>query len=185
MNAPPSPTELEQALATLRNAIGSATKGLPEEIFLFVSSLTPMVNVDLLIRDEAGRTLLTWRHDRFYGPGWHIPGGIIRFKERFETRIAAVAAGELHARVGFDPAPLCTHEIFNSTRDIRGHFISMLYACRLESPLDESRRFDAATPRNGDWAWHERCPDNLIRVHEIYRTHISPSPSAPEARALP
>ena len=58
-----------------------------------------MINVDLLIRDDTDRTLLTWRHDAFYGPGWHVPGGIIRFKESAANRIAAVAQGELGTKV--------------------------------------------------------------------------------------
>ncbi|AOZ50330.1 NUDIX hydrolase [Chromobacterium vaccinii] len=179
-----SPEAVLQAIETLREAVGSARDGLPEEVFLFVSSLTPMVNVDLLIRDDQGRTLLTWRHDRFYGPGWHIPGGIIRFKESSAERIAAVAAKELGVEAAFDPRPLCQHEIVNHSRDVRGHFISLLHECRLRTPPDEARRFDPASPRDGDWAWHRRCPDNLIRVHEIYRAFIdgeqggSPLPSA-------
>lgn len=170
--SPVSAAAIAQAISTLREAVGSARNGLPEEVFLFVSSLTPMINVDLLIRDDTGRTLLTWRHDCFYGPGWHIPGGIIRFKESSAERIAAVAAKELGAQVSFDPRPLCQHEMVNHSRDIRGHFISLLHACRLIAPLDEARRFDTAAPRDGDWAWHQGCPENLIYVHEIYRPYI-------------
>lgn len=41
-----------------------------------------MVNVDLLIKNvSSNETLLTWREDEYYGPGWHVPGGIVRFKE--------------------------------------------------------------------------------------------------------
>ncbi|UTH76704.1 NUDIX domain-containing protein [Chromobacterium sp. IIBBL 290-4] len=164
---------IRQAIETLREAIGSAREGLPEEVFLFVSSLTPMVNVDLLIRDDAGRTLLTWRHDRFYGPGWHVPGGILRFKESSAARIAAVAAHELGAEVDFDPVPLCRHELVNASRDVRGHFISLLHACRLRSAPDERKRFNPAAPRHGDWAWHQACPPDLIPVHEVYRGFIN------------
>lgn len=169
---------IRQAIATLSEAVGSARHGLPEEVFLFVSSLTPMVNVDLLIRDDEGRTLLTWRHDRFYGPGWHVPGGILRFKESSAARIAAVAAHELGAEVDFAPNPLCRHELVNANRDVRGHFISLLHACRLKSTPDPARRFDPASPRHGDWAWHARCPDLLIPVHEVYRALINGDPEA-------
>lgn len=170
-----SPEALQAAIATIRDAVGSATRGLPEEVFLLASSLTPMINVDLLIQDEDGRSLLTWRHDRFYGPGWHIPGGIIRFKESAASRIAAVAAGELGASVSADSSPIGLHEITNPNRDIRGHFISLLYACRLSSPLDEARRFSAEAPRNGDWAWHDRAPDDLIAQQRIYIPDINRS----------
>jgi ADP-ribose pyrophosphatase YjhB (NUDIX family) len=160
------------AIATLQAAVGSATRGLPEEVFLFVSSLTPMLNVDLLIRDADGRTLLTWRHDAFYGPGWHIPGGIIRFKELAANRIAAVAASELGAEVSFRPDPLCICELFNNTRDVRGHFVSQLFDCTLLSELDPARRFDANAPCNGAWLWHDSAPDNLIPAQERFRPFI-------------
>ena len=53
----------------------TANNGLPHDLFVFVSRLTPLVNVDLLIQDPHHGTLLTWRHDETYGPGWHVPGG--------------------------------------------------------------------------------------------------------------
>lgn len=40
-------------IAPLEAAIGDPCQGLPEEVFLFVSRVTPMINVDLLIQDEA------------------------------------------------------------------------------------------------------------------------------------
>lgn len=163
---------IRQAIATLQAAVGSATQGLPEDIFLFVSGLTPMMNVDLLIRDGDGRTLLTWRHDAFYGPGWHIPGGIIRFKETAASRIAAVAAIELGAKVRFRPEPLCIRELFNTSRDVRGHFVSQLFACNLVSPLDHNLRFDLQAPRNGAWLWHYHAPANLIPAQEGFRQFI-------------
>ncbi|HMV62248.1 MAG TPA: NUDIX domain-containing protein [Rhodocyclaceae bacterium] len=171
----PSPDALREAIATLRAALGPAPRdGLPEDLFLFVSSLTPLVNVDLLIRDDAGRMLLGWRHDAFYGPGWHVPGGIIRFREDAATRIAAVAARELGARVRFEPEPLCIHEIVNDVREERGHFISMLYACTLDTPPDERLRFDPSAPVDGAWAWHAACPDPLIDAHDLYRPWLGP-----------
>ncbi len=69
------------ALAQLESAIGDPREGLPEDIFRFVTRIAPIVNVDLLMQDEAGRTLLTWRADEHFGAGWHVPGGIIRFEE--------------------------------------------------------------------------------------------------------
>jgi ADP-ribose pyrophosphatase YjhB (NUDIX family) len=180
MNQAPVPDEaIRQAIATLQAAVGSATRGLPEDIFLFASSLTPMLNVDLLIRDSAGRTLLTWRHDAFYGPGWHIPGGIIRFKETAASRIAAVAANELGAEVRFRSEPLCIHEFFNTSRDVRGHFVSQLFACTLVSPLDPALRFDLQAPRNGAWLWHDQAPANLIHAQESFRQFIDATPHDP------
>lgn len=169
----PPADRLTAAIAFIDAAASTTTAGLPEPIFQLVSRLTPLVNVDLLILDDAGRCLLTWRDDAFYGPGWHVPGGIIRFRERSAERIAAVAAGELGATVEADPSPLAVHEIFHPHRDVRGHFISLLFGCRLLSPLDERRRSGPDGPRHGDWAWHAGAPTNLIEQHRIYGRYLS------------
>ena len=147
-------------------------KGLPEEVFLFLTQLTPMVNVELLIKDRLKGTLLTWRHDEFYGPDWHLPGGIIRFKELAETRVKKVAEKELDATVSFLNKPLEINEIMNKDRDVRGHFLSLLYECKLTSPLNEANMFDINSPKNGSWRWFQSCPENLIYQHEIYRDKI-------------
>ena len=76
--------------------------GLPDEVFYYISRTTPLVNVDLLIKDENGRTLLSWRNDRYAGKGWHVPGGIVRFKETLETRVQKVAEIEVGVNISFE-----------------------------------------------------------------------------------
>lgn len=162
----------QKILDRVYNSIKNPKEGLPEEVFIFISKVTPLINVDLLIKDHNGRTLLTWRDDKFYGPGWHVPGGIIRYKEKISDRIRKVALTELGTDVEFEREPICINEIFDE-RDERGHFISLLFRCKLLSPPDQKLRYSGIeTPKNGMWMWHERCPENLIKVHEIYRNYI-------------
>lgn len=172
MSVPPDAGELHRLIGLLEAVIVDPSAGLPEELFLFVSRLTPMVNVDLLIRNPQGQTLLTWREDEFYGPGWHVPGGIVRFKESASSRIVAVARNELGARIEFDEKPLAVSEIMSATRNTRGHFISLLYACRLASPPDAGLQWREGRPRRGQWAWHSGCPADLISAQALYRAHI-------------
>jgi ADP-ribose pyrophosphatase YjhB (NUDIX family) len=148
--------------------IGNPIDGLPEQLFLFVSRNTPLVNVDLLIRDDCARTLLTWRSDQFYGPGWHVPGGIIRYKETAGNRIRIVAQSELGATVEFDSSPNFDQESFDTYRRERGHFISLLYRCRLTSELDPHRQFTEGTPSPNQWKWHKSPPSNLLREQRAY-----------------
>ncbi len=165
--------DLNTHFSAILAAVGNARQGLTKSVFLFVSQLTPMVNVDLLIRNQAGQTLLTWREDEFYGPGWHVPGGVIRFKELVETRIQQVAQAELGVSVQAEKSPLCVREVMASNRDIRGHFISMLYRCDLKSALNDAQRYQIdALHQNGRWEWHDRCPDNIISQHEMYREYM-------------
>jgi colanic acid biosynthesis protein WcaH len=147
-------------------------EGLGEELFLLVSKLTPMVNVDLLIKDEDNQTLLTWRHDAYYCGGWHLPGGIIRFREHFSDRLHAVAKEELGSDVDFVPSPIAINEIIHPTRRARGHSISLLFRCTLLSEPRYDLKFHYGDPQPGQWKWHSCCPENLLDVHDIYRPHI-------------
>jgi ADP-ribose pyrophosphatase YjhB (NUDIX family) len=147
----------------------NATIGLPEELFLYVSSITLLVNVDLLIKDDQGRVLLTWRDDSYYGSCWHVPGGIIRFKETFVDRIHAVASIELGATVKADASPLAINQIIHPSRAVRGHFVALLFKCTLISAPDEVRRFKSGSPLPGQWYWHEAPPQNLLAIQDTYR----------------
>jgi len=167
--------DTDAAIATLLEAVPEPTQGLPENVFYYISRTTPLVNVDLLIKDETGRTLLSWRNDPHAGTGWHIPGGIVRFKESFETRVKKVAELEIGTEIQFDPAPIAIHQIILPERDIRAHFISLLFRCFLPGtfiPKNEClNRGDA-----GYLAWHAHCPQDLISVQDIYRKHIEGDP---------
>lgn len=156
----------------LQAVTGDPTKGLPEEVFLYTSQITPLVNVDLLIKDEVNGVLLTWRDDDPYDVGWHIPGGIIRYKETFSDRIHALARQELGAHVEHDPHPIAINQVIHPTKTIRGHLISLLFACRLISPPAETLAM-FGQPRRGQYQWHKTCPDNLISVHNMYRTNFT------------
>ena len=121
---------IAEAIAILDKKIVNPQAGLPDEVFRFVSRTTPLVNVDLLIKDDSGRTLLSWRDDRYSRTGWHLPGGIIRFKETLGTRVKKVAELEIGVEIKFDPSPIAINQIINE-HDTRSHFISILYKCFL------------------------------------------------------
>jgi colanic acid biosynthesis protein WcaH len=157
---------LTSAVAVINELLPNSKEGLPDEVFYLMSRLTPLINVDLLIVNEQNQKLLTWRDDQFYGPGWHIPGGIIRFKELAETRIIKVAELELGATVCCDARPLVVREIMNPKRDIRGHFISMVYKCKLTSQLrSEMEASNAEATLKGQWQWFSAMPSNMIKQH--------------------
>ena len=51
---------LRRGIEALEAGQGDPRRGLPDDVFLFVSRIVPLVNVDLLIQDDRSRTLLTW-----------------------------------------------------------------------------------------------------------------------------
>ena len=144
-------------------------KGLPFELFRFLSRIMTLVNVDLLVQDLELGTLLTWRDDENYGPGWHVPGGIIRYKETAEARIRATAQRELGADVEFDSQPISIEQLIDPIQRERGHMVSLLYRCRMSGAPSEQLRWNPEAPAAGQWAWHRECPANLIPEHDHYR----------------
>jgi len=163
---------LDEYIAAIESAVGDPTNGLPQPVFDLLCRLTPMLNVDLLIRNERGETLLTWRHDELY-LGWHIPGGVVRFKEQMADRVAAVAKAELGVSVRIlKPDPVAITQVIQPVRRARGHFVSFLFECELASPLDETQRFEGGEPRDGQWAWHASYPPAMIGSHAMYRRFI-------------
>ena len=117
---------IADAIAVLDKHVPNPSMGLPDEVFFYISKTTPLVNVDLLIKDENGRTLLSWRSDQYCGKGWHVPGGIIRFKEMLETRIKKVAETEIGTNISFEPIPIAFNQCIQPDLINRGHFITFL-----------------------------------------------------------
>lgn len=137
-----------------------------------VSSLVPIVNVDLLVRDEQGRILLSWRDDPFFGKGWHLPGGCIRFKETMEERVRQTAMKELHAEVIYERKPIAIRDVIlekdSEFPKLRAHHVAILFSCKiLENYMVDNR--DLSEKDAGFLKWFLKMPDELLKVHDCYR----------------
>ncbi len=164
--------ELQQEL--LKENINPCN-GLPEDLFLFSTTLAPVANVDLFITDTKKRVLLSWRDDEHYGKGWHIPGGCLRLKETMESRIQKTAIKELDCKVSYNPQPLLVKELIlknerpwlNNQLE-RSHNISILFNCKLpEDYIIKNSTEDEHT--SGFLKWFNRVPNDLLEAHkDIY-----------------
>lgn len=153
---------LERALMMIKDP----QAGLPDAAFAFALRITPMINVDLFVRDEQGRTLLSWRDDA-YGTGWHVPGGIIRLNEAAATRISIVARDELGLRIEAENSPCHVHE--HHAGYARGHFISLIYRCRpISNFLRPSILGNVKDPQPGQISWFSTRPINLYPQQKTY-----------------
>lgn len=152
--------------------------GLGKDLFLFSSTLTPIINVDLLVTNEKHQILLAWRDDPHTGTGWHIPGGCIRFMETAEERIQKTAQEELGTMVGYYAEPIQVFEIFfprvrkgiTDQRE-RAHFITLAYECYLPVGVCWKNNKQAGEP--GYLHWFETLPNNLLEVQNCYRAKWS------------
>lgn len=140
---------------------------LGTEVFHLVSSLIPIINVDLLIRNEFDHILLSWRDDEYAGKGWHVPGGVVRHKESLEERIINTSIEEIGVVVDYNMEIISVQEIIDYTKNIRSHFISLLFDCFLQSNV-KIKNING----KGQLTWFDSCPNNLLKYHECYRRYI-------------
>ena len=135
--------------------------GLGNELFLFASTLTPIVNVDLFVFNENGQILLKRRNDPYCGMGWHTPGSCIRFGETIQERIHRTALGEIGIDVYAENIPFGVYEFIRpyeiegiGNQNERAHFISLPFKCKL---IDEQGGL------LGDLKWFDELPDDFVR----------------------
>lgn len=152
-------------------------EGLPEELFVLATTLMPVTNVDLLISDKNGRILLSWRDDKFYGKGWHIPGGCVRLQKYWKDRIQKTAIKELRSEVLFDEKPIAVFEsMTNSYRPSlknqleRSHNTSVMFNCTMPQRyvIDNG---SLGEHDEGYLKWSDHVPDDLLLCQkELYGT---------------
>ena len=158
------------------NIVFSPINGLGKRLFLIVSQLTPICNVELVIKNNLNKILLIYRDDEFYGPGWHLPGGIIRFRENVKSRIFVTLGKELKIKKGDlkNLKLISCYEIINSKRILRSHFLSLVYLVKLSRRSNNFPFFDKdKVYRHGDIAYHNKCPNNIIKEHIRFKKIIN------------
>ena len=68
---------------------------LPQREFLEVVARTPLVSIDLIVRDGAGRVLLGLRRNAPARGCWFVPGGCVRKNETLDTAFTRITLDEL------------------------------------------------------------------------------------------
>lgn len=74
---------------------------LPAEEFLKIVETTPLVSIDLILRDQADRILLGRRNNEPAKGSWFVPGGRIMKDETFPQALERIVRTELGS--GIDP----------------------------------------------------------------------------------
>lgn len=169
-------SEAIQSLKTEMKLAGiNQEQGLGTELFLFSSTLAPVVNVDLLVTDRRQRILLSWRQDDYTETGWHVPGSCIRFNESLEDSIQRCAQNELGTTVFHSIEPIKVYEFLWKTyrpnitdQRERAHFITLVYSCFL--PEDYSfEKYNPPDGHSGHLKWFDTMPEDILPIQICYK----------------
>lgn len=68
---------------------------LPRDDFAHVLRATPLVSIDLIVRDESGRVLVGLRRNRPAQGYWFVPGGRIHKDEILDAAFLRISKDEL------------------------------------------------------------------------------------------
>jgi len=136
----------QKQLVTLLEKIENPQQGLPQSVFDALVKIVPFISCELIIVNKKG-ILLTWREDKWW-KGWHIPGGLLRYKESLDNRIKEVADKELGIKIKK------YRFLFNMNymEDSRGHSVSFVFLCSTDE-----------TPRDGQF--FKKMPEDIIIEH--------------------
>ena len=166
--------EITLLVNKLRKLQIDSYNGLPEELFLFISSMVPIPNIDLWITNDKNQILLSWRDDEYYGKGWHFPGGCIRYGETMMERVQKTALEEVGTHVVVQSEkPIAIKDVIRGENDKqmykkeRGHNITILFKCRLPEQFEIDNKEKKQTDR-GYLKWFDDVPDNILKVHAVY-----------------
>ena len=164
---------LNDAIEYIRSCDIQPQGGLPENLFLMISGLVPLVNVDLLVTNSRGQLLLSRRNDRFFEKSWHIPGGCLRYGDSFAKRITETAERELRAKVSFDEQPLAVRNVWRGANasqehpNERGQNIAILFACRLPEDY-QIENFGKQEDEDGYLKWFDTLPVDFMKIQHVY-----------------
>lgn len=170
---------LKEAVEQLRQAELDASNGLPQELFLFVSALVPLPNVDLLIVNAQKQILLSRRNDGFFQKSWHIPGGCMRYGETFENRIQETARHELGSFVHFETEPIAVRNVIRGINPRqehpmeRGHNVAILFRCTLPDDYKIDNH-GLGESDNGYLKWFDTLPDDFMQIQNVYADILTP-----------
>ena len=170
---------------------------LEESKFLEIVRNTPLVAIDLVVRNENNEILLGLRKSGPAEDTWFVPGGRILKDEKFDDAFRRITKEELGVAVDVNDARrfgVFEHHYkgnFSGLPDITTHYVTLAYTLKLSAPHPEMPR-----TQHSDYRWlseKELLRDekvhpytkayfqrgitletgNLIGLYNIYQTAIS------------
>ena len=141
---------------------------LPLEAFRTVVELTPLVSLDFLVRDRAGRVLLGYRRNRPAQGSWFVPGGRLGKNETRREAFARLTQLELGVQLDLDRARFIgvfEHlyaDNFSGDAQFGTHYVVLAYL--IEADLAELRL--PGDDQHSDYCW--MSDDEMLSRDDVH-----------------
>jgi colanic acid biosynthesis protein WcaH len=143
---------------------------LSREEFAQVVRLTPLVSIDLVVRDGARRMLLGLRENRPAQGCWFVPGGRIGKNEHIEQafrRICALELGREFPLSAARPLGVFEHLYEDNFAGLPGfgtHYVVLAYGIDIDADT-----LDLPTLQHSRYTW---LSDEAIGAHPGVHPHV-------------
>ena len=147
---------------------------LDDKTFLEIVKSTPLVSIDLVMRNTAGEVLLGKRVNRPAKGDWFVPGGRIRKNEHIWDSISRISKAELGVSVtrgNLRFLGVFEHiydDNFFEEEEVKTHYVVLAYECHLE---DDARiELDSQHSETKWWSVKELL--NSPDVHDYTKAYF-------------
>ena len=138
---------------------------LSKEEFLKVIEATPLVSIDLIVRNPQGHILMGKRKNQPAKGSWFVPGGRIRKGEDVNTALTRTGKEELEVKLTMDDVRFIGvfdhmyKENFAEAEGISTQYIVLAYECYMDLAYD-------TLPLKQHSSWRYFCESQQNEVHE-------------------
>ncbi len=148
-------------LARLLGIVTNEDEGfIPDPAYRPMHKLVPWPAVEVLIYDENGRFILTYRDDDF--KGWHIPGGYMKPNESYQDACDRNVRKEKIANAVTNLQLIATH-VWLEGEHPYSYPISLIIACKAVGEIVE----------RCDLRWFGEIPGDIIpQQHPKFLAHF-------------
>ncbi|MCW8194198.1 GDP-mannose mannosyl hydrolase [Proteobacteria bacterium 005FR1] len=141
---------------------------LDKDVFTTVVESTPLVSIDLIVRDSRGRILLGKRLNRPAQGFWFVPGGRVLKNESLDQAFIRLTEAELGQRFERGQAqPIGVFEHFYDDgaveEGVSTHYVVLGYLLPADDLADRSLPSDQHT----EYCWWS--PENMKKSPDVHR----------------
>jgi colanic acid biosynthesis protein WcaH len=135
---------------------------IQEDLYRKIVRSMPIVCVDLLIRDPAGRTLLLKRNNPPAQDQWWFPGGRVHMNESFLEAVRRKAIQECGLTLCVDPISVGIFELFFDEGDVKYHSVTNLFSTTIDKYVGVT-----LDSQSKEFKWVELAEKKNLDLHKF------------------